>query len=247
MGMNDNPHRHGMIHAEVEIDPPALAIALDRLLSLPYSLRPTRVRLGEDEQGDPIDDVGAFVQSFVLPIGGVLLEGVGVGYDIRRRREAILCHAFFEAEPSAGDVRSFMTQLAIPGAIFGYACAEEEWSARNEIRTEFGVNTMDSKVGRDSGKYIPGLYWWTLIPSELARRFDVSIGDLANAAREYVEVAPDLHLFRFYEKPQDWQSSAIVRDLYDSLPGLFQIDRVRAELECATNYLEISAITRKWR
>jgi hypothetical protein len=137
--------------------------------------------------------------------------------------------------------------MAIAHAIFGFACAEEEREHRNRITTKFGVNTMESWVGRDTQKYVPGLYWWTLLPASLAGQHGIPLSAVVGAALEHVELEGHQHLLRFYDKPEDWQSAHVMTQLYRSLPGLFDVEKLRPKLQGATTFLELNAILHAWR
>jgi hypothetical protein len=54
-------------------------------------------------------------------------------------------------------------------------------------------------------------------------------------------------LSRFYEKPEDWQSAHAMTQLYRSLPGLFDIEKLRPKLRGATTFLELDAILHAWK
>jgi hypothetical protein len=54
-------------------------------------------------------------------------------------------------------------------------------------------------------------------------------------------------LLRFYEKPEDWQSAAVMAELYRSLPSVFDVEKLRSKLQGATTFLELNAILDAWR
>ena len=65
----------------------------------------------------------------------------------------------------------------------------------------------------------PVLYWWTLLPASLAEQHGIPLSVLVGAAQEHIELEGQQHLLRFYEKPEDWQSAAVMAELYHSCPG----------------------------
>ncbi len=105
-------------------------------------------------------------------------------------------------------VRDFLIHMATPRPFFGFACTQEELEYRNRITIKFGINTMESWVGRDTRRYVPGFYWWTLLPASLAEQHGIPLSVLVEAAQEHIELEGQQHLLRFYEKPEDWQSAA---------------------------------------
>ena len=136
--------------------------------------------------------------------------------------------------------------MAIAHPIFGFACAEEELEYRNRITTQMGINTIHSWVGRDTRKYLPGLYWWTLLPASLAEQHGIPLSIIVGAAKEHIELEGNQHLLRFYEKPEDWQSAAVTAKLYRSLPGVFDVEKLRPKIQGATTFLELNAILDAW-
>jgi hypothetical protein len=236
-----------MIKAELEFEYSAARLVLEKLMTLPEAMRPTYKSLGEDDAGTKIGDAGMFVRNFELPSIGVFLKNSSVLYDIRRLRNGglVCCGYFYEASPDA--VKNFLINLASARPIFGFACTPEERDFRNRITTVQGVNTIESWVGRDTQKYIPGLYWLTLLPAELAEKHGVSLSRVTEAAREHIELEGKQHLFRFYEGPDDWRSADTVNELCSSVPGIFDIEKVRPLLRSTKTYLELSDITTNWR
>jgi len=136
--------------------------------------------------------------------------------------------------------------MATAHPIFGFACAEEELEYRNRITTKLGINTIHSWVGHDTRRYVPGLYWWTLLPASLAEQHGIPLSTVVGAALEHIELEGQQHLLRFYEKPEDWQSAGAMAKLYRSLPGVFDAKKVRPKLQAATNFLELNAILDAW-
>jgi hypothetical protein len=202
--------------------------------------------LAEDEATTAIGDVEVFLQIFKMPTIGVYLQNSTALYDLRRSSPStFIVDADLEAIPDAA-VRVFLIQMAIAHPIFGFACAEEELEHRNRITTKLGVNTIESWVGRDTRRYVPGLYWWTLLPASLAEQHGIPLSTIAGAAREHIELEGQQHLFRFYEKPRDWQSAAVMAELYRSLPGVFDVEKLRPKLRGATTFLELNAILDAW-
>ena len=105
---------------------------------------------------------------------------------------------------------------------------------------------MESWVGRDTRRYIPGLYWWTLLPASLAEQHGIPLSILVRAAQEHIGLEGQQHLLRFYESPEDWRSAAVMGELYHSCPGIFDVEKPRPKLQGMTNFLEINAILHDW-
>ena len=109
------------------------------------------------------------------------------------------------------------------------------------------MNSIESWVGRHAQRYIPGLYWLTLLPTALAEKHGVSLPAVEGAALEHIEIEGGQHLFRFYEEPKDWRSAVGVGQLCSSLPGIFDVQKVREQAALARNFLEFNEVVRNWK
>ena len=235
-----------VLDAGLEFEFSAAQLVLERLLALPEPLRPTRQSFGEDEAGVLIGDAGRFLREFRYPVGGFYLISAGATFDIREIRNGrLICHVFF-GDISFNDIREFLIHMAVAKPIFGFACATEERKQRNRITTVQGVNTIESWVGRDTQRYIPGLYWWTFLPASLAEKHGVPLPVIASVALEHIELEEEKHLFRFYENPDDWRLTTVVAGLCSSLPGIFDVEKIRPQLEGARTFLEYCALADAW-
>jgi hypothetical protein len=235
-----------MIKAVLKFPLSTTDLVTKTILSLPEILRPAFVSLAEDEVGTAIGDVNVFLQTFKMPTIGVYLQNSTALYDLRRSRNStLIVDADLDAIPD-DTVRDFLIRMAIAHPIFGFACAGEELEYRNRITTQLGINTIHSWVGRDTRKYLPGLYWWTLLPASLAEQHGIPLSTIVDAAQEHIELEGKQHLLRFYEKPEDWQSAAVTAQLYPSLPGVFDVEKLRPKLQVATTFLELNAILDAW-
>ena len=236
-----------MIEAELEFPFSMTHLALEAILTLPDALRPTHKSLGEDEVGTAIGDASVFLRTFELPSIGLFLRNSLALYDFRKLRNGNLtCCAYLDAIPHVA-VKEFLIHMAMAHPIFGFACVAEEREHRNRITTKLGVNTIHSWVGRDTRRFVPGLYWWTLLPASLAEQHGIPLSTIVGAAQEHIELDGQQHLLRFYEKPEDWQSAAVMAELYRSLPSVFDVEKLRSKLQGATTFLELNAILDAWR
>lgn len=235
-----------MIEAGLEYPPSARRAVIEALLSLPDALRPTRESAEEDSEGIEIVDQDKFINAVMKRETGLMLKGRDVLFDVSFAGEKdIRCNCFLNVIPDL--VKVFMIHMAAAHPIFGFACAREELERRNRVTIKQDMNTIESWVGRDTQKYIPGIYWWTLLPSSLVEKHKIDLSMLATLSLEHIELEGQQHLFRLYEKPQDWSSSTVMAQLYSSSPGIFDVKKVRSQLEAAKNFLELNAVTSNWR
>jgi hypothetical protein len=216
------------------------------IMHLPEILRPTVISLAEDEPATAIGDINVFLDTFKMPTIGVYLENSTVQYDLRRFQKNTLIVDADLGDISDDVVRDFLIHMAAPRPFFGFACTQKELEYRNRITVKFGINIMESWVGRDTRRYIPGLYWWTLLPASLAEQHGIPLSILVRAAQEHIELEGQQHLLRFYESPEDWRSAAVMGELYHSCPGIFDVEKLRPKLRGMTNFLEINAILHDW-
>jgi hypothetical protein len=158
----------------------------------------------------------------------------------------IICHGYIDVDPAL--VQEFMAEMAGLNPIFGSACMQEERYQRNRVTTRLDAKTtVESWVGRDTQKYVPGFYWLTLLPDALAKQHDVPLSEVKKVAQEHLELEGGQHLFRFYERPEDWQMKSTVIELCASLPGVFNVEKVKAQLPTVKNFLELNSMLRDWK
>lgn len=216
------------------------------LLSLPKGLRPTHHSLGEDETGLPIDDPVAFASSVEEQPPGPFLTGPCCSFHFSLASpRPLICRGDLDVAPDLA--KRFMLEMAGIKPIFGFACTSEERYQRNRITLRQGVNTIESWVGRDTEKYVPGFYWLTLLSDALAKQHDISIDSVKAVVLEHIELEGGQHLFRFFDRPEDWQSAIALNRLCTSMSGVFNLERVKTQLSGAQTFLELNAVLRAWR
>ena len=177
---------------------------------------------------------------------GFMLNAPKATYDISIvTNHPIICRVFFKKiVPSLA--QEFMMHMASAHPIFGYASTEEERYRWNRVKTIRGNNHIETWVGRDPSKCVPGLYWLTMLSGDLARRHGVAIEALDGVAKDHVLFDKDWHLFRFYDAPEDWRESSGVSDLRTNLTGIFDIEALRPQILAAKTWLEACDVTHAW-
>lgn len=235
-----------MIWAEFKFDSGVIRQILRQFFSLPDTLRPTHHSLGEDERGQYIADPTAFIEAVnddQRP--GPYLTNRHCSYSIDLSEQNITCLCEIDVEP--GLAKQFLLHMAAARPKFAYACMFEELRHRNRTKIELGVNSIESWVGCDIRKNIPGFYWLTLLSEDLAQKHGVSLSAVEEVALEHIRLEGDQHLFRFYDHPEDWKNTDRVAHLCSLLPGVFDIGKINSLLTTVKTYAEYDALISKWR
>lgn len=139
----------------------------------------------------------------------------------------LLCDCFLDVAPEAAE--HFLKHMSKARPVFGFACLPGERGRRNRVTTQQGPNEIESWVGRDTQRYVPGLYWLALLSEALARQHHVALSALEAVAQEHVELEGGLHLFRFYERPEGWLETSAVTELCTSLSGVFDVEKIKPQ------------------
>jgi len=235
-----------VIEAGLEFRPSAIPQVVRAFLSLPGELRPTHESADEKEVGTEVRDSGKLLERVTKIKTGFFLKGPHVTCDISLAGSTpIICNCFLDVGPILA--KRFLAHMATAQPVFGFACAPEERVWRNRVTTTQGVNSIEIWVGRDTMKYVPGLYWLTLLPEALAEMHHIPLSSVERIALEHIKIEGGQHLFRFYERPEDWRSAKGVTKLCSSLPGIFDIEKVRPRLVAAKNFLDLNAVASKWK
>ena len=206
-----------------------LRTVVSALCDLPGGLRPTRHSEGEDDFGKPIDD--RFVNSLR---SGPYLRGDGVDYDVwTPRGKAVEVMCYFTDPALAAPL---LERMAMLNPVFGRACAWEELLHRNNVRTKLPQGTPSGWVGRDYNRWVPGLYWLTLLHEAFAERHGLPLEEVGKAALAHTALGGGQHLFRFHDHPEAWRERRRELDaLCAALPGVFNIADVHARLAGVTD------------
>jgi len=64
---------------------------------------------------------------------------------------------------------------------------------------------------------------------------------------EHVALEAGQHLFRFYERPEDWAATSVVASLCASLDGVFDIEMVKPKLLAAKTFQEFHTVLQDWK
>jgi hypothetical protein len=110
---------------------------------------------------------------------------------------------------------------------FGFACHCDEYLHRHELKTSTFQGVLQSQIGLDLGKYVPGLYWRTLISHEILRRHGLDFSSL-EAGQIDSSFSEGHVLLKFGVSAESWREQAkLVDGLCAKHEGIFDIGPVR--------------------
>src|SRR5512138_882094 len=210
-----------MIEAGLEFDG-GIDRTLASFVALPLPLRPVYFSHEEKivDRADRVEDERRFAAFRARSQSGFFLLSESVTYNLRSATgKPLMCDCFLDVEPEIA--KEFLVQMSTARPLFGFACAPAEREHRNRVTVHQGSNKIENWVGRDTRKNVPGFYWLTLLSETLANRHGVSLAAIEAVAQEHIALEGGEHLFRFYERPEDWQKTNAVTELCASLPGVF--------------------------
>jgi hypothetical protein len=217
------------------------------LLAIPLPLRPQSFSSSETGRGESVDDAKTFAAFLRKSKSGFFLKRPGLvcSISIGGNKQPLTCNCFVELGADAA--RSVIEALAQARPRFASAASLEERDRRNRVSAKFGINNVEAWVGRDVARYVPGLYWLTLLPRTLSEAHGLSLEQLRAQAREHVALEGDQDLFRFYDDPGDWAANQErVAQLYRQNAGIFDVEKVKPLLSSAKNWLEFTGLVRQW-
>ena len=235
-----------MIEAGLEFDGEIDGV-LAAFVALPSPLRPAYFSHEEKivDTTDRVEDQRRFAAFRARSQSGFFLLNEAVTYSLRLATgKPLICDCFIDVQPEIA--KQFLVQMSTARPLFGFACAPAEREHRNRVTVQQGSNKIENWVGRDTRKNVPGLYWLTLLSESLAKRHGVPLAAIEAVAQEDLALEDGQHLFRFYERPEDWQKTHAVAELCASLPGVFNIEEVKPQLLAAKNFLELNSMLRDW-
>jgi hypothetical protein len=236
-----------MIEASLEING-GIERIVEAFLDLPTPLLPVHYSNNETvgKEAGVVSNKKQFTDFLAKSESGFILLGPGITYSVRvAPGKPVICDCFLDVSPHAA--QEFLECMSVVEPAFGFACLPIEREMRNRVTVKQDLNTIESWVGRDTQKYVPGFYWLTLLSDVLMKRHHIPLSAVKSVAQMHVEVKTGLHLFRFCDRPEDWQKSSPLANLYVTLPGLFNIENVKSQLLGITSFLELNSLLRQWK
>lgn len=211
----------------------------------PNNLRPEEFRLEEGKSGPKLKYPGDVSRIFSEKKSGFFLHSRNIDYMFMIDGQLpIKC--FIDLNADRECAVEILVRMAPARPSFAFACQPAERNARNRVVHDLDVGRMDAWVGGDLEKYVPGLYWLTLLPSDLIAKHGIPIDALSQAAIEHRELEGGQHLFRFYERPEDWRTTGKIDELIAANEGFFNIEKARQALVGIKKFLPANEALRAW-
>ena len=221
---------------------------LEILLILPEAIRPTHFSDRDDvvNSKNLISDKNRFKTFLEKNSTGFFVQGKNGIYNLNissKKIDLYLPDKFQEY------IQTFFEAITPLNPDFAYAADDEEREHRNRCYKTIGINQIESWVGRDINKYVPGLYCCTLLSKNLLDKHNINLKILLDAATSHkiLDREEQFHFFRFFENTKMWKTEAQKLDqLCFQVEGIFSIKNVIDATEDIDNYLDYSDIISEW-
>jgi len=216
------------------------------ILKVDIDFRPVYFTIEENvkNRNDRVNDYARFSKFINKHKSGFYLVGENFYYNILR----INSENFWKFEGCfdgySKNMEFFLKYFSKLNPVFGFACLKEEREAKNRHKIQIGINKVESWVGRNIEKVIPGLYWMTIISDEILMKYNVPLSAIRLVSKEYSDLGNGVHFLKFYENPEDWNKTLDVKNLCASFPGIFDIDDVYSIASNAKGVMELLALLR---
>lgn len=155
---------------------------------------------------------------------------------------------YLENQQDRRYVTDFFTCLNMHKPLFGYACEESEYDHRHRHCMTLGKHRIESWIGRSLQKYVTGVYWYTLLSTDVVEKHGVVLSDLSAEAIAVLTLGDgSLHLLRFYNEAADWRQHAERLDaLCEKTEGIFSRRSVETAVSDVTNFIEYCDVIDAW-
>ena len=225
-----------------------LEFAVNAVLTLPGALKPEWFSLDESRKVTISVNENKKLRSATSKAkSGFFLHADKVSYSF-----LITQASGFEIGVSGLDssqARVLMDQLGRADAVFGYVAEWDERLHRNRLTKKASYGLDEAWVGRDWRRYVPGVYWLTLVSERLLQMHNVPLEPLLAAAKsEVAKLDNGSYILRFFDSASEWRNeSRRLDDLCETVPGLFAICSVKPAFEQAGTFLETAEAIHSWR
>jgi hypothetical protein len=232
---------------EAYLDERALIMAVKCLFGLPTHLRPTTHSYDEESTSPRDIDMIEALETIAQSETGFFLFGRDARYSIRVSPKRGFCGIEADSAQEClpdSDALLILEALAQGGATFAYAATENEFVHRNRHSWLLKDGTVESWLGRDLRKYLPGVYWANALSSPyapLASRCHREIGT------KYHSLPNGTIMIWLYERSEEWRLRAEIVDRWIAQqPEVFSKLRVLPELDAASDLSSVLAASDKY-
>lgn len=214
------------------------------LLNLPQEYLPVWYKLDEVVNSKKMITSEKDFEEFIQRNSeyGFSLYNDNIEYDLKPARDEIWIRI---EEEYVTD--NFLNLLLETKPYWGYFADFNEIVFRNKIVKKIGNNSIETWIGRDIMKYLPGLYWINIISNEAFEKFKLNFDNLSNANSK-LTINHKYKLLKLYEKANDWYSSVdLTNIIYDSQERIFDKRFIENKVESVDNYVEYKSILKDFK
>ena len=218
-----------------------------RLAKLPSNFSDLEMSNGEDDPRYPVT-LDALARGKNLPVdptGGYFLHAKDVTYGVSFFEDEVTIFAICSSDETASELMKALAEIPVK---YGFACQSEEREHQNRVVAKKPYGSHEAWVGRDYNRYLPGIYWLNLVPKSLLERHGVPESAIKSIAVSCAEIGGRNYLIRLYPTSSDWEKHvAEIDEWRKKSPGVFYKQEAEIALKEASNFLESSDATSKWK
>jgi len=218
---------------------------LSALRDLPERLTPKYFGYDEEiySREDLVNDDGRFESFLLRAESGFFLYAEDVSYTFLVGTDILKVLVF---DVGVQDGVTLFRALSTSGSIFGFAADGEEYEHRNLLRVTLDNGSSEAWAGRDTSRYLPGIYWRTWISDICANRHNLPLDMLRKSSLEAVR-HPEGNELCFFPEPGRWVENSARLDLIcEETAGIFSISVVRGDFQCAQGMQARVRVSREW-
>jgi len=240
-----------MIQAILYFDGDYLGDAVTRISTLPEAIRPTHFSAGEkvEDKANLLSNAARFGAFMKRHETGFFLMGAEVLYNVSiKGKLPSTIAAYCDSAALALHAETMLGALSQARPVFGFVADQREYHHRNRLAVSLGNNKVEAWVGRDVNRYVPGIYWITLLSDALCRRHGLETRHLVQElGAECLPLGECQTVLKLYNQPEDWEKHVEQVDLACLSNGVFSITKVTSDAARAANIMDLQALLSLWK
>ena len=221
--------------------------ALNRLFDLQKNQRPQYFHLEEFPKRKDLKKIRSaddLEQYLDLPMNSLFfLSSESSKIFVRRQNSNLLIRG--ENDSTWHETFSILRHMMSACPLFGYGSCDEEYAHRNQLVVETTMGMEYSFNGRDIDRYVPGIYWITLLSDQLINMHKVRIDSLYSASTIHVNEF-NAHLFQFYTNPEEWSKKKEELKLLSKPAGFFHKEDILNSIGLETDWRVVEEKVNVW-